>query len=182
MIRDTIKDKAYYDNAISNRNKLITNNLLKHEKGLIKPDRVNSVINFTIGMLKNNIISKYSRGDDMFSEDIYGDYKKMVTLMYDNWEENNGKFVIPKGRQEIILDQYTFSSYVGILETISLGLLLNAPYEDFQLLVNYIDRDNVKDFLFEFLLKHKLQNRPKIENESYKEYFHINERFLGLKK
>ncbi|MEY8868536.1 hypothetical protein [Gaetbulibacter jejuensis] len=31
MIRDTIKDKAYYDNAISNRNKLITNNLLKHK-------------------------------------------------------------------------------------------------------------------------------------------------------
>ncbi len=180
-MRDFLKNNAYFENYVQDSYNRLNKRYDKLNEGLIKSDRIKIVKRDMALAYKNIIKAKYSRCDDMFSDDIYDDYNKMITLIYDNWEENSGKFIVPKGKQTTVLDQYTFSSYVEILETISLGILLNVPNDDMKLLADFIDRDNVKDFLLEYLLIYSLKDRPEIDSESYQEYFHINERFFRLK-
>lgn len=180
-MRDNLKNSLYFKNYINESYKRLNKRYIKFNEGLIKSDRVKIVKRDMAMAYKNIIIAKYSQGDNMFSDEVYTDYKKMITLMNENWEKNSEKFVISKENQITVLDQYIFSSYIEKLETISLGILLNVPTTDMKLLGDLIDRDNVKDFLLEYLLKQSLNDRPKIQSESYKEYFHINERFFRLK-
>lgn len=177
-MRDTLKDSLYFINDSYNR---LNKRYKKINENLIESDRIKMVKRDMALEYKNIIIAKYSLGDNMFSDEVYDDYYKLLTPMSENWEKNSGIFIIPKENNITVLNQYTFSSYVERLETISLGILLNVPTVDMKLLGNLIDKDNVKDFLLEYLLRHSLKDRPKIQNESYQEYFQINERFFRLK-
>ncbi len=181
MVRDTIKDKSYFDDFILKKNELINKNINKYKNDLIKKDRIQSVINFTIGLYKNMLIAKYSRGDDMFSGSIANDYNRTVDLIYDNWEENQGKFIYSEGKETIILNQYTLSMYLSTTEFLSLGILINEDNEKLKKLMDIIIKDNVKDSLLNFLMQYLDNNIPDVTKESYKKFFHINERLGRLK-
>lgn len=80
------------------------------------------------------------------------------------------------------LNQYGLSGYDEMLWMLSLGYLLNIDEEDFEKLVEVIDRDGVKDYLFEFIIRAKLKERQPISQESYAEFFGVPEIFKKLRQ
>lgn len=181
MVRDIYKNKAYFTSRITSKHKSIKNRYSKFSKNEIKLERIKLIKRIMGNDYIAIIIAKYSRGDDMFSKEILSDYKKGVDLIYDNWEKHKNNFAYGSHRKITFLKQYTFSGYVNIAQILSLGILLNAPTEYIKKLTEIIDKDKVKDFLYEFLLSYRLKDRKSIRKESYTVYFHINER-LGLLK
>jgi len=181
-MRDTIKDKGYFDQSIELKNRLVKGNLDKLENGLIKEDRIASVKTNTIKLLINTIKAKYSRGDDMRTAEVQELYAQTIRLVYENWKEGAGKYTYVEKGESITLDQYTVSTYFGILELISLGILLNVPDEIFEKLIAHVERDQIQDFLIEFLFSYRQIHREPLVNENYQVVFHINERYARLKK
>lgn len=51
--------------------------------------------------------------------------------------------------------------------------LFNVLESDFNKLVKLIDRDGVKDILFEFIIRVKIKDRVVNLEEIYKDYFYI---------
>ncbi|WP_082468447.1 PoNe immunity protein domain-containing protein [Pedobacter sp. R20-19] len=80
------------------------------------------------------------------------------------------------------LNQYGLSGYDEMLWMLSLGYLLNIDEADFKKLVAVIDRDGVKDYLFEFIIRAKLKDRQPISQESYVEFFGVPEIFEKLRQ
>ncbi|HIP34122.1 MAG TPA: DUF1911 domain-containing protein [Bacteroidia bacterium] len=180
-MRDSNKDKIYFDNIINVKYKGIEKRLEKFFNHQIKSDRIKIVKRQMSGTFFDIINAKYSRGDYMYDNNVLSDYKKGIDLMYENWEKYKNNYKYSKYRKIKYLNQYTFSGYMQMAQILSLGILLNVPKEYIEKFAEIIDKDNVKDFLFEFLLNYKLNNRKFIKEESYSHVFHINER-LGLLK
>ena len=180
-MRDKIKNELYFHNYLKQSYNRLSIRYDKLLNGQIKPEREKIVKKDMALSYKNILIAKYSLGVDMFTEEIQVEYKKMITLLSENWEENYGKLVVFSKGVTVYLDQYTFSNYVDMIEIISLGILIGAPIEDFILLSNIIDQDKIKDFLMEYLLRYKIKDRFEITTENDEEYFRINERFSRLK-
>lgn len=78
--------------------------------------------------------------------------------------------------------QLTGSSYDQMLWMLSLGYLLGIPNEEFKKLVEVIDKDGVKDHLFEFIIRAKLSERHPITEESYQEFFGVPQTFEKLRQ
>ena len=66
----------------------------------------------------------------------------------------------------IVYNQYIISAYDEMLWLLSLGLLLNTDKSSILLLAEVIDRDNIKDKLFEFLITASINNRKALTEES----------------
>jgi len=180
-MRDKIKDISYFNERVDALGNSIDRRINKLENNLIKEERISIVKLSMSTTYRNLIIAKYSRGDNMKSNDIIDLYTQSVSLMYENWTEGSGKFVYSKGNTTTILEQYTFSNYLGILEVISLGILLGISDTIFNKLIIYVERDRVKDFLLDFLFCYKDKGKTPIIEESYQVFFHINERYGRLK-
>jgi hypothetical protein len=80
------------------------------------------------------------------------------------------------------LNQYTLSAYDEMLWMLSLGYLLDIPNEYLQKLAGVIDRDQVKDFLLEFIIRAKIKERQPITEESYQKFFYIPDTFKTLRQ
>jgi len=96
----------------------------------------------------------------------------------DGWSKN----IVNINNNGIILKQYTLSAYDEMLWMLSLGYLLDINEADFKKLVDVIDRDGVKDFLFEFIILAKVKDRQPIKEESYQEFFGVPQTFEKLRK
>lgn len=174
-MRDLIKNKLYFEEIIFNSRKSIErlNNSLK--TGQVHIDRVNSV-KFSIVQYNISIIfCKYSSGYKV--EDLIPDLINSIHLTFECWD-NSRKI---KYESEM-LDQYSLGSYDLILCMLSLSYLLNLPDYEFSKLVYILDRDKVKDQLYEFIIKHKLRNREVIHGESYRVFFGIPQVYSKLRK
>lgn len=179
MIRDTIKDKAYFDLSIQKREELIEKNINRIVRGTLPQDRVNISKNFRVGLYKNNLTARYSRGDNMNSEEVLSDYINAVELMEETWSPKVWNMLASDSTP---LNQYTFSGFLDFSRMLSLGILLAIPQKHLLKLVKFIDGDEVKDFLFEFLIRYSIPQREIIQHESYSEFFHVNERYGVLKE
>jgi hypothetical protein len=62
----------------------------------------------------------------------------------------------------------------------SLVILLDVPKKEFIILINLIDKDNIKDRLIGFFISHQLKGRKPIKAESYKRYLLIPKLFRKL--
>ena len=67
-----------------------------------------------------------------------------------------------------------------MLHMMSLGILLDIPDLEFNKLIKLIDQDNIKDFLFEFLISSRIKDRKPIFEESYKKYLLIPKLYAKL--
>lgn len=181
-MRDIIKDTNYFNIRIEALENSITRRINKLSNNLIKTERISIVKLSMATTYRNLIISKYSRGDDMHSQEVLDLYSHAVNLMHENWKEGAGKFVYSGEGVTTILNQYTLSGYIGVLELVSLGILLNVSDNVFNKIIINIERDQVKDFLLDFLFCYKYEKRNPIKEESYQKFFHINERYGRLKK
>ncbi|MBC8753923.1 DUF1911 domain-containing protein [Kordia sp. YSTF-M3] len=183
MVRDIIKDKKYFDESIQKREDLIQKNINRIEQNTVAEDRINSVIEFRIGLYKNNLIARYSRGDKMNSQEVISNYINAIELMDKIWSPKAWNMMFNKSKQEIIpLQQYTFSGFLDFSRMLSFGVLLDIPKEYILKLIKFIDGDEVKDYLLEFFIRYLIPERKIITEESYSEFFNVNERYGILKE
>jgi len=180
-MRDRIKNDVFFNKRIESLENSISKRIHKLNNNLIKQERITIVKSIMASTYKDLLIAKYSRGDDMNSNEVINLYSQSVLLMYNNWKEGSGKFVYSHKKDTVVLDQYTFSSYLGILELISLGILLDISDDIFEKLIKHVERDNVKDFLLDYLFCYRKPNRKPLETESYEKFYDINDRLGRLK-
>lgn len=182
-MRDKLKNKLYFDTFINDLNNRIQKRHDKLKNNLIKPDRIQSVKKSMCFQYSLILKAKYCRGDNMFTEDIIDNYKAIVTLLSDYSEKENSNilFYLNKDKKPVFLNQYNISSHINFIDFLSLGILLNVSNSSFNSIVEIIDKDNVKDFLYEFLINSKIKHRSKIEEENFKEFSWYKDRFIKLK-
>lgn len=162
MIRDNIKNENYFITLINEREKATDKRILKLSQGLIKPDRITKVNLNLLSTFIDIIKTKYSLG--IAIEELKIDYSKCVDFISKHWA-NNVNFI---GAYNEKLNQYSLDRYDEMLLLLSLGFLLDVPLREFEILVNVIDKDKVKDELYEFIISSRLPNRPVLIQESYK--------------
>ncbi len=183
-MRDIYKDNHYFDNYIESTIGAINKQEQLLNENKIRPDRISSSEKNLSEKYLNLLRAKYSRGDEMNDETVHEYYHSIANLMQRYWSPDHlNKIKFVKSNKVVELDQYTLSGYLNILDVLSLGVLLEVPTKDFELIVNFIDNDKVKDHLFEFLISYRIAERDEIHEESYTDdnYMHINQRFQELK-
>lgn len=174
-MRDQIKKPAYFETVINERNSSHLSRLVKLKENLIKPDRLKAV---KVDMAKNclyTLISKFSF--QSAPVELLTDYKVALILFSEEWD-GYWKYRNQQGEE---YNQYILSAYDEMLWMLSLGYLLDVSEEEFRKLVAVIDRDNVKDCLFEFIISAKIKDRAPIKEESYREHFGVPQVFAKLR-
>lgn len=150
--------------------------LSKIEKGEANFDRIANLKRTISRNYLYNCNAKYSIGLDL--SELFLDLSKAIDLCFESWDG----FWKLKDRKGIEYDQYILSAYDEMLWMLSLGYFLNIPEEIFKKLVEVIDRDKVKDYLFEFIIAAKIKDRQLIKEESYNNFFSIPETFAKLRQ
>ena len=162
MIRDYLKEIDYFEAFIKQNEALYYKRLVKFQNGLIMPERETIVKLDMINNLTRRIKAKYSLGLPVIS--MLEEYNEALVLINNYWVGSN-KFI---GNNNEVLDQYSLDDYDTMLWMLSIGYLLDVSMDQFNIIVNAIDGDSIKDKLYEFIISAKIPSRPKIENESYK--------------
>ncbi len=175
-MRQNIKDIDFYNRFISELDFVEKRRSEWIKEGKVPLERMNTALDlFRAGSL-NKTILKYTFGESI--NDVKKEFKNVIKYTNENWVG----FWTLKLSADKILNQYTLSGYDEMVSMLSLGYLLDIPNEDFKKLVEVIDRDGVKDFLFEFIVKAKLQDREPISEESYQEFFGVPKVFEKLRQ
>ena len=98
--------------------------------------------------------------------------------MAEVWDRRITKVYHGKKQEEY--DQYKLNPFIYIVQMFSLAILLDVPKKEFIILVNLIDKDNIKDRLIEYFISQQLKDRKPIKAESYKRYLLIPKLFRKL--
>lgn len=128
------------------------------------------------GLRLNILIASYSKGDDKAS--LRSQFSETVKVIEGVWDKRITK--VYHGRQQEEYDQYKLNSYIQMLQMFSLAVLLDVPKNEFQILVNLIDKDHIKDKLIEFMISSRYPNRPALKEESYQRYMMIPKLYKKL--
>jgi hypothetical protein len=174
-LRDKFKSAEYFMSLIDRREKINREWIQKCENGEVKPDRVNAVMQNIAWTYFTILSAKYSLGVRNIS--LLETFMNALTTLNKSWD-GFWKLKTQSGKE---YDQYILSAYDHMLWMLALGYLLDVNEKDFRQLVEVIDRDKVKDNLFEFIIRAKLRDRMPIQEESYCEYFGVPEVFSKLR-
>ena len=170
-MRDLLKDKNYFsafiNSEIERYNKF--NNWIS--EGRTPSERIPYVKNNIIEIKIAVLVAYYSSNNSF--DNLNKILLDVINLMDKSWV-GFWKLKNSKGKE---LDQYILSAYDEMLWMLSLSFLLDVPNSEFKKLVNVVDKDGVKDKLFEFIIRAKLPEREVILNESYQEFLEF-QRFL----
>lgn len=174
-MRQKFKDLDYYSRFISELCFIEQRSIERHKLGQIPQGRINVSLDlFRTQSLKKTIL-KYTFGLPL--EQVKKEFKNVIEYTNESWI---GLWTL-KLSADNFLKQYILSGYDEMLWMLSLGYLLEIPEEDFKKFVNLIDKDGVKDYLFEFIIKAKLKDRPLITEESYEQVFLVPKKFDKLR-
>ncbi|HEY8934011.1 MAG TPA: PoNe immunity protein domain-containing protein [Cyclobacteriaceae bacterium] len=177
MLRDQIRDKNFFEKIISEKELSNQVWLAKCNNHEVKEDRIPFVKRNLSWTYLTIMVAKYSAGYSL--ENLIPDWKEGVKLIHESWD---GFWKLKHGNPSIEYNQYILSAYDEMLWMLSLGYLLNVPDEDFKKLVEVIDRDKVKDKLYEFIISAKLKDRHPILEEGYHDFFGVPETFSKLRE
>ncbi|NLD51107.1 MAG: DUF1911 domain-containing protein [Clostridiaceae bacterium] len=177
-MRDVLKSEEYFNNKIEELNEGIKRFQEWIRIGKTPPDRINIVKRAMVWDIISLVNCKYSQGTSPI--ELKFDLLRAIDLTYESWD---GFWLAKRGgpNELLTLNQYGLDAYDQMLWMLSLGFLLNISDELFNRLIIVIDRDKVKDALFEFILSAKIRNRPPIREESYFESNGIPTLFFKLR-
>ena len=182
-MRDKYKGKAYFNdyiNTLYNTQEALIEKLKNH---LVKSDRIASVKMHMTKKYLRIIFAKYSRGDDIFTKEVYSVFENTVNLMTENWSERHQNILYYLEKNKVIyLKQYTLSYHVFMLDMLSIGYLLNVDDKQFQLINDFIEKDEIKDFIYDFLLRSKLQDKAPITDSNFKVFSGFKDPFVTIKQ
>ncbi len=159
-MRDKYKNSAHFIRWIDEFND--SNNTVSSWiiSGKTPFERIDLMKQSMVQSYLNLIKCKYSLGAHpiMLSEDL----KNAIQLTNESWKNSWLLYY-----RERYLKQYVLSAYDEMIGMLSLGYLLNIDENTFKKLIEVIDRDHVKDYLFEFIIRAKIKDRIPIASESY---------------
>lgn len=162
-MRDTLKNEHYFVDFIDNRYKSLEKRVIKLESGQINPDRIVPVHQAMASSYLQISSAKYSLETESIQK-IKADISKGIKLVDKALVENNGKVHVA---DEEYSNKYYIHTYQEILQYLALAYLLEIPDNEFQTLVDIIDRDNISDNLYEFIIKARFPNRKQDKPEIY---------------
>lgn len=175
-MRQNFKDHEYFTRYINLNRALYENGLLKVKENKVNPEMINWYKKSLLDKLLDLTISYYTNGSGL--NVLVGEFDKILDYIEESWLTD----VVKLQYKNKIYNQYTFSSYSQMLWMLSLAYLLNVSESDFNKLVKLIDRDGVKDILFEFIIRAKIKDRVVNPEETYKDYFHIPTMFSKVRQ
>jgi hypothetical protein len=173
--RDILNNLDYFENSIKERTSSIIKFIQWIENGRVSNERLNTVKQEIGKIYLYKSITKYSAGYGI--HELKNDLLQSIKYVYKSW---NGFWKLKNSKGKV-LNQYILSAYDEMIWTLSLALLLRIDNSEFKNLVEVIDRDNIKDELFEFIIKGKISSRISSSEESYEEYFTITTIFEKLR-
>jgi hypothetical protein len=159
-MRDKLKDKEHFRKVLIENNESISRKLNWIEIGKTPKDKINIMKQSIVWNFISIISCKYSLG--LNHSELNFDLINAINTTYDSWIEDADIKFNHKGKY---LNQ--FVKYDQMLWMLSLGYLLDISNEEFQKLIDVIDRHKVKDFLYEFIIRAKIKDRLPITEESY---------------
>lgn len=161
-MRDNLKDVKYFHSFIEERYSSLKKRTNKLEAGLIKPERILAVKQAMASSYLQIMTANFSSGS---TQDVLkNDCLDGIELLSESLRNNNGKVHVIDNKY---LNQYLVPTYQEVLQYLSLAYLLNIPDKDFQILVDIIDRDNISDNLYEFIIKARFPDRKQKGPEEY---------------
>ncbi|WP_019037862.1 PoNe immunity protein domain-containing protein [Psychroflexus tropicus] len=183
-----VKDNAFYEKIIEkyldlvHRREFEITNFPPEEEWETRPHKMSSeyrlqqikLVTFTARL--QIIIASYSKGDDKNS--LRNQFSEAVKVMQEVWDKRITK--VYHGRQQVEYDQYNLNSYIQMLQMFSLAVLLDVPKHEFDILVNLVDRDGIKDKMIDFMILPRYPERSELKEESYQRYIMIPKLYKKL--
>lgn len=178
-MREQLKDKNYFLKQTQTIQEGIDRAIEWIKIGKVPTERIDFMKRLIVWDYIKGISSKYSAGSLILN--FKNDLINAIDLTYESWD---GFWLIKTGEPtgSIVLKQYGLDAYDQMVRMLSLGYLLDIPNEDFKKLVEVIDRDGVKDYLFEFIIRAKIKDRQPITEESYQDFFGVPQTFEKLRQ
>jgi len=178
-MRDNLKNIEYFKKYINENLKSYLKSKERIVQGIIPQERILILKRSFADSFVNVFAAKYSLGHPI--NELKESLMKAIFYTHESWD---GFWKIKTGNPtgSIVLAQYGLDAYDQMLWMLSLGYLLDVSEADFKKLVEVIDRDGVKDFLFEFIIRAKLKDRRMIAKESYQEFFGVPNTFEKLRQ
>lgn len=167
-MRDKLKNEEYWGAIIHELEKLMQQRYEKLRNGMISLDRINIVKQNMIWSYLRIINSKYSLG--LALQECISDLIAAINLTYVSWDGDSTKFVDNKG---IVQDRYYMDTYEQMLWMLSWGYLLNISDHEFKKLVDVIDRDRVRNSLYEYIIRAKMPDREAIKGGDYEKVWRL---------
>jgi septum formation topological specificity factor MinE len=140
----------YWNNYLDELNRIIKRSQERLTSDKFPKDRINYVGRGLASNYLKLTIAHYTRSKKM--EVVRKSILEVIRYTEISWD-GFWKFRNSKGK---VLNQYILSAYDEILWTFSIAYLLIVNDSDFKKLVEVIDKDNIKDDLFEFIIKGKI--------------------------
>jgi len=165
MARDKKRDISYFKKFVQNTEQLITEDIEYLASGKIKKDRIPWVEYNIFTSSLEVLIAKYSMGVNC--DELTCDANNVISLMEKYYNPLITKVNSGSEHKDVFLDQYRVESYGKMLQVLSLAYLLNVSDADFQILVGIIDRDNISDNLYEFIIEARLSRCTQKREEEY---------------
>jgi Domain of unknown function (DUF1911)/Domain of unknown function (DUF1910) len=176
MVRQKIKTEEYFKDYLISYKSHIERGFNMISDGKVLPKRMFLFKKGQLDFIFNYSIATYTAGKSIIQ--VTKEFYCMINYLSEGWTEK----IVNLTYEGKVYKQYILSGYDQMLWMLSLGYLLDISNEDFKILVGVIDRDEVKDLLFEFIIHTKLKDRQVITEESYQEYFHIPDCYKKLRE
>jgi hypothetical protein len=175
MIRDVYKNEDYFFEFLKSNNELFKKGEIKLADGLVATKMISIYKQHQFNKLLNMTVAHYSLGEEHVK--VREQLINAINYTSKSWIQE----VVLLNINDQLQRQYHFS-YDEMLWMLSLSLLLDIDDTYFEKLIKIIDRDQVKDNLFEFIIRSKFPDRPEIESESYEDYSGIPKVFASLRE
>jgi len=176
-LRDQInKDTGYWNNFFEKRTAAIDLTIKQITEGYFNLDVIKTIKRAVVQDIIGKLGIMYSMGMEVSS--MKDDYLIAVNLMNESWNESQK---CQAGNPVRVYNLLNLSEYNEMIWMLSLGLLLHIPNHNFNKLVEIIDRLEIKDHLFEFIIRHKFPERKKLRSESYEKYFIVPKAYHSLR-
>lgn len=157
MMRDSVKNTEYFDAFLQEEISRINNFSTKLERGEVNSDRVEAVQRKLWTLSYGVLIAEYSAGKSI--DDLRERYVTILPVMLKGWEPQGG--------------------YVSMVWMLSIGILLKVDSIQFDLLVSLVEKNQVNDFLIDFLIKYRQPERKVSDNFLFSKPYSTIKNIIG---
>ena len=161
-MRDKQKNKEYFIEYIESKNSLIKKNKTSLSSGKVAVNKIDRAKYRCLGYKIESLIAQFSLGKSI--QEMKEVLSDIINDISSSWLPISTKVKDEKGNY---WEQYMVSPYERFLNLLSLAYLLEVSNKEFQTLVDIIDRDNISDNLYEFIIKARFPDRVQKRSEEY---------------
>jgi len=149
-----IGDQDYYSKCILRNINIIKEN----EENLKNATEENYIIStrFTFFSLRLfSLIASFSKGDN--SEILQKQFSETVRIMEKVWDKKLVKMHLSRKQRPISI--YYLDKNIYMRWMLALSVLLDVPEEEFTILYDLVNRDRIKDALYDYLISYRVPER-----------------------